>query len=81
MPRKLVFPYEYISNPGPNNRRTVIIYKSEFEVFDALCNTEERIISANMANIRLIIMYSPSGSQRKAEKNLIFAKDITVHFQ
>lgn len=75
-----IFPYKYISNPGTNNRGTAIIYRSDFEVSDVLCDTEGRIISVDIANIRLINVYSPSGSQRKAERELFFAKDVPIHF-
>lgn len=71
--------YDFLANVGNDNRGTAIVYRLGYNVKNILCESDGRIISAVINNIKCINIYAPSGSQNVKERNEFFSSRITKH--
>lgn len=71
--------YDFISNVGPNERGTAIIFRIGYEIKNIMCEADGKILSATINNINFVNIYAPSGSQSYHERNNFYQNQITKH--
>lgn len=72
--------YNFMTNVGPSERGTGIIYRNTLNISDVLCSQDGRVISATINKYRFINVYAPSGAQNYKERNIFFQDHLVNHF-
>ena len=62
----------FLSNEGPSGRGTGLLVRKGLEIADILMEPEGRILKAQVENIKILVIYAPSGKAKQGLREIFF---------